>query len=377
MVLSYDTSMLHNARLSISRLRLLSLLTSVAVGTLTCVPSGVVAEAASTRKIYFYHSDHFGSTTLVTDEQGQVVERVEYTPFGSVSVRDGPATVPHQFTGQRHDATTGFSFYGARYYDPTLGRFIQPDALVPDPTNPQALNRYSYVQNNPVTFVDPSGHKRRGFFRAFFAAIAAVVTTVVTGGQGELAIFVYSAIAGTAGAVLGDQVGQAVDRSATTTSPVASQAALLATALPTSTTPRPPPRCCPGAIPGRLRTGFPLATSSPAPRSCPPAIRLPTPSPAVPSSTPHYPRTPNRCTMPSIHQRHRNRRRISRKKAICLRAAINHSSPKSKREVGFLKINKGVLLIGKVIDGSGIQSSVNGMSSIEIAVIRMCRQMVR
>ncbi|RMD62918.1 RHS repeat-associated core domain-containing protein, partial [Candidatus Parcubacteria bacterium] len=48
--------------------------------------------------------------------------------------------------------------YNARYYDPAIGRFIQPDTIVPEPANPQALNRYAYVNNNPVRYTDPSGH---------------------------------------------------------------------------------------------------------------------------------------------------------------------------------------------------------------------------
>jgi hypothetical protein len=49
-------------------------------------------------------------------------------------------------------------FYGARYYDSTLGRFTQPDTIVPHPLNPQSLNRFSYVLNNPVKYTDPTGH---------------------------------------------------------------------------------------------------------------------------------------------------------------------------------------------------------------------------
>ncbi|MCP4964916.1 MAG: RHS repeat-associated core domain-containing protein [bacterium] len=48
--------------------------------------------------------------------------------------------------------------YNARYYDPLVGRFISADTIVPDPSNPQALNRYSYVTNNPVRYTDPTGH---------------------------------------------------------------------------------------------------------------------------------------------------------------------------------------------------------------------------
>ena len=49
-------------------------------------------------------------------------------------------------------------FYNARYYDPYLNRFISPDTIIPDPQNPQDLNRYSYTRNNPVRYTDPTGH---------------------------------------------------------------------------------------------------------------------------------------------------------------------------------------------------------------------------
>jgi RHS repeat-associated protein len=62
-----------------------------------------------------------------------------------------------KFTGQRLDQT-GLYYYGARYYDANIGRFISPDSIVPDPSNPQSLNRYSYCLNNPLRFIDPSGH---------------------------------------------------------------------------------------------------------------------------------------------------------------------------------------------------------------------------
>ena len=63
-----------------------------------------------------------------------------------------------RFTGQRREAGLGLYDYGARYYDPTLGRFIQADTLVPEPANPQSLNRYSYVLNSPLRYTDPTGH---------------------------------------------------------------------------------------------------------------------------------------------------------------------------------------------------------------------------
>ncbi len=63
----------------------------------------------------------------------------------------------YTFTGQKADSN-GLMFYQSRYYDPALGRFAQPDSVVPSPYNPQSLNRYSYTLNNPVRYTDPSGH---------------------------------------------------------------------------------------------------------------------------------------------------------------------------------------------------------------------------
>jgi RHS repeat-associated protein len=68
-----------------------------------------------------------------------------------------------RFTGQYHESAIpggeGLSYYNARWYDSKLGRFTSADTIVPDPANPQDLNRYSYVRNNPLRYVDPSGHE--------------------------------------------------------------------------------------------------------------------------------------------------------------------------------------------------------------------------
>ena len=62
-----------------------------------------------------------------------------------------------EFTWQCHDGT-GLYYYNARYYDPTIGRFISPDPLIPGAGNPQAWNRYVYCLNNPLAYVDPLGY---------------------------------------------------------------------------------------------------------------------------------------------------------------------------------------------------------------------------
>jgi len=64
----------------------------------------------------------------------------------------------YDYTGQRWEEAIGLYDYDARWYDPELGRFIQPDSVVPEPGNSQALIRYAYGLNNPVRYVDPTGH---------------------------------------------------------------------------------------------------------------------------------------------------------------------------------------------------------------------------
>ena len=62
------------------------------------------------------------------------------------------------FTGHAHNDTIKLIDMKARWYSPQLGRFLQPDEIVPDPSDPQSLNRYSYAMNNPVKYRDPTGH---------------------------------------------------------------------------------------------------------------------------------------------------------------------------------------------------------------------------
>ena len=87
---------------------------------------------------------------------------LHYTPYGTL--REGTAEAAptaRRYTGQRLEADLGLYDYGARYYHPALGRFISADTLVPSPGDPQNLNRYSYVRNNPLKYTDPSGHFTR------------------------------------------------------------------------------------------------------------------------------------------------------------------------------------------------------------------------
>ncbi len=106
----------------------------------------------------YVHQDHLTGTSLMTDSSGDSLGTIKYFPFGDCRNSTGTVDTDILFTGQRLDGT-GLYYYGARYYDPEIGRFISADPIVPDPFNPQSLNRYSYCLNNPLKYNDPSGHQ--------------------------------------------------------------------------------------------------------------------------------------------------------------------------------------------------------------------------
>jgi RHS repeat-associated protein len=124
---------------------------------------------------YYYHTDHLSSSNVLTDRNGYEVQRHEYSAFGKQRTGNGFAfPLTHRYTGQPFDDETGLYFYQSRYYDPELGRFVQADTIVPSAANPQTLNRYSYVKNNPLNYVDPSGHGAFGAFLVGMLVAAAV-----------------------------------------------------------------------------------------------------------------------------------------------------------------------------------------------------------
>ncbi len=109
----------------------------------------------------YFLSDHLGSVSVVLNDQGTILEQQRYLPFGQARVMPPYASVTSTdftYTGQRDLSGTGVMDYDARFYSPWLGRFLQPDTIIPDLANPQSLNRFSYVLNNPVKYSDPSGH---------------------------------------------------------------------------------------------------------------------------------------------------------------------------------------------------------------------------
>ena len=121
-----------------------------------------VASVFSDGTTQFYHTNHLGSASVISDQNGVKKEKIEYFPFGAyreaVDYDPNFPDVFYTFTGQEDDDDLGLYNFKARLYDPLLGRFISPDGVVPDPEDPQAHNRYSYALNNPLRYNDPSGH---------------------------------------------------------------------------------------------------------------------------------------------------------------------------------------------------------------------------
>ncbi|MDH5731993.1 MAG: RHS repeat-associated core domain-containing protein, partial [Gammaproteobacteria bacterium] len=129
-------------------------------------------------QLYFFHPDHLGSTSYVTDEDGDIHEHVEYFPFGETWYQEGGnnKVTPYLFTSKELDSETGYYYFGARYYDPRVSTWISPDPILAKylPTgnkdrdsnlsgmggvfNSFNMNLYHYSGLNPARYVDPDGN---------------------------------------------------------------------------------------------------------------------------------------------------------------------------------------------------------------------------
>ncbi|MRR57813.1 MAG: hypothetical protein EG824_06330 [Deltaproteobacteria bacterium] len=105
--------------------------------------------------VSYYHNDHLGSPRAITDAGGNVIWQQDYYAFGKDYGTIANGNV-YKFNGKPLEAI-GLYNYGARYYDPAIGRFVSPDALLGSIENPQRLNPYAYCQNNPMSTIDKNG----------------------------------------------------------------------------------------------------------------------------------------------------------------------------------------------------------------------------
>lgn len=118
----------------------------------------LIARREANGAVFYVLEDHIHSTRVVTDQNRTVVGRYNYKPYGEQQAQNLTDNSPHLWQGQRHDADGGLVYMNARYYDAVMGVFTAPDSIVPDPYQPQSLNRYSFSLNDPVNRWDPSGH---------------------------------------------------------------------------------------------------------------------------------------------------------------------------------------------------------------------------
>ncbi|MBI2682254.1 MAG: RHS repeat-associated core domain-containing protein [Acidobacteriales bacterium] len=137
------------------------------------------ARRESAGAVYYYFSDHLGSADVVTDSAGVIKEESDYYPYGGERVlTDLLPKQNYKFTGKERDTESGLDYFGARYYGSRMGRWMSPDEYSGGPIQfdsksskareplpyaqislPQSLNKYSYVWNNALVYVDPNGHE--------------------------------------------------------------------------------------------------------------------------------------------------------------------------------------------------------------------------
>ena len=117
---------------------------------------GATTHAAE--RITYYHTDALGSPVAATDQQGNVVWRETYEPYGErIKKEPASSTNARWHTGHVLDAETGLQYAGARYYDPVLGRFMGIDPKGFSQVDPHSFNRFAYGNNNPYKYIDPDG----------------------------------------------------------------------------------------------------------------------------------------------------------------------------------------------------------------------------
>ncbi len=119
-----------------------------------------IAWRDSSGYIHYYFVDVLGSTRAVTDSSGNTCFEADYYPYGQETTpanATNGCSPTYEFAGYEFDSETGNYYAYARYYDPQLGRFLSPDPLGGAVGNPQSLNRYAYVVNNPESLIDPLG----------------------------------------------------------------------------------------------------------------------------------------------------------------------------------------------------------------------------
>ena len=167
----------------------------------------------------YYTQNAHGDVVNLTDSTGAITKSYKYDAFGVEQNVDDADNNAFRYCGEYYDSESGTIYLRARYYDPTIGRFISRDSVTGENTDPLSLNLYTYCHNNPIIGTDPSGHIPRWLKNTLkvAAGVAVIgglaVATAVTGGAAAVVAgaALSGAIAGGAsGAVIGT-IGGAIE----------------------------------------------------------------------------------------------------------------------------------------------------------------------
>jgi RHS repeat-associated protein len=113
----------------------------------------------ATNPTYWLLNDQLGSTAITADASGALSAELRFKAWGEQRYASGTTPTTYRYTGQREQSQLSIYFYGARWYDPQLSRFLQPDSIIPlESQGVQAWDRYAYANNNSVRYNDPTGH---------------------------------------------------------------------------------------------------------------------------------------------------------------------------------------------------------------------------
>jgi RHS repeat-associated protein len=123
----------------------------------------MVTQSGLAQTVTYYHNDALGSPVAASNESGNLLWREAYRPYGSRLRGEAGSTNNVWYTGKQEDGGTGLSYFGARWYDPQLGRFTGIDPVDFKEGNIHSFNRYAYANNNPYKYIDPDGRDPRGF----------------------------------------------------------------------------------------------------------------------------------------------------------------------------------------------------------------------
>lgn len=147
----------------------------------------VVERTNTSSQTRYLHKDHLGSVESITDDAGNVVQKLSYDAWGlrrSTNWMPLAGVAPNSlvscgFTGHYDLNDAGLVHMGGRVYDPTIGRFLSVDPFIQDFSNQQNLNRYSYVLNNPLSYTDPDGYFFKKLFRSLLRPFKSITNSTI------------------------------------------------------------------------------------------------------------------------------------------------------------------------------------------------------